>query len=458
MKNVKTCALLLSCLLVLSLFAGCGGSTGTTSQPAAQPAASGQPAATPDANAAAAPYELSVAWWGGEARHQKTLEMIDLYMKKFPEATVVSQYAAYTDYWTKMSTQAAAGNMPDAYLVQLSYIGEYASKGLMRPLQDLIDAGKIDVSNYTSGALSSSSYNGQVVGITFGDTGSCLAYNKGLLDSVGIEPPKDQMLYSEFADYLKKLAQALPEGSVALESAAKHDYAVDAYVRQLGGYGLLSEDGKSLGYTKEMLAQLMSYYVDLFNAGVSGSKEVILDDRDKQFGDSLTGNGKTAIWYTNCNQVKIFQATIEDELGMARTPVVDGFTNQYVEVAVPSTWAIYGKSQKVDQAAQFISHMVNDWDLQSVYDMDIGVPGSTVIQGELIAKLDPSNKVDNMKKREIELMQDILSTIEPFNGRSAGYGAALDDFKKKMDEALFGSMTVEQAVDAHFAATQTMLA
>jgi len=51
------------------------------------------------------PVELSVAWWGGDARHKKTLDMIDKYIEANPNVKVGSQYAAYTDYWTRMATR-----------------------------------------------------------------------------------------------------------------------------------------------------------------------------------------------------------------------------------------------------------------------------------------------------------------------------------------------------------------
>jgi multiple sugar transport system substrate-binding protein len=327
----------------------------------------------------------------------------------------------------------------------------------MRPLQDLIDAKKIDVSKFTKGALSGSSYNDKVVGITFGDTTSCVVYNKTLLEKAGHPLPNDQMSYSEFGAYLKDLVPKLPKGSYALILNNNNEAAIENFARNYGCYGVTSEDGKSLGYTKEILAQFIGFHHDLFKAGASGSMEVILEDRPKQFGDSLMGKGQMAVWFTNVNQGKIFQASVDDELGMARFPAADNATNKNIEAAVCSTWAISGKTTKVDAAAQFVSHMVNDWDLQEIYDMDIGVPGSTAIQEQLIAKLDTNNRVDVMKKREIELMQNILNTIEPFNGRPANYGAIVNDLWRKIDAVFSGQMTVEQAVDAHFAAAETLL-
>lgn len=431
------------------------GIAGCSSAPPAGP--SSQTGAASTVRQTEAPYELSVAWWGGEARHKKTLEMIDAYMDSFPHAKIISQYAAYGDYWTKIATQAASQNMPDVYLVQLTYLGEYASKGLMRPLQDLVDSGRLDVSSFTPGALSSSSYNGELVGITFGDTASCIAYNKTLIESVNHPLPTDQMTYGEYADYLKELAKKLPKGYYASGLDAHHEASIEIFTRQNGLYGVTSEDGGSLGYTKEVLTKFLSYYLDLYKAGVNPSIEVLLEDRSKQFGDSLAGNGRIAAWFTNANQVKIFQSSVDDELGMVRCAVVDDAARKNVEAAVCSTWAISGRTQRVDESAHFISSMVNTWELQEIYDMDIGVPGSVVIQQRLIDKLDVSNKVDAMKKREIELMQDILNTIEPFNGRPSGYGAVVDDLYKKIDEVLYGSLTVEQAVETHFAAANALL-
>ena len=460
MKKLRKLSGILALAMILSIFAsgcstgGAGSSSSTSTESSQQTSSATESSQTESVE----PYELSVAWWGGEARHEKTLEMIDAYMEKYPEATIVSQYAAYTDYFTKLATQAAGGNLPDVYLVQLTYLGEYASKGLMRPLQDLVDAGKIDVSKFTSGALSGSSYNGELVGITFGDTASCIVYNKSLLERVGYDMPEDQMLYSDFADYLKGLVPLLPEGSYAMQLGSHHEHSIENYVRQRGCYGLTTEDGKELGYTKEIMADYWNYWYDLFLAGVNGPIEVILDDRSKQFADSLMGHGQIAFWYTNCNQAKIYQATMEDELEIMRAPLADDYTNQYVEAAVCSTWAISGKTDKVDQAAQFINEMVNNWELQEIYDMDIGVPGSTEIQDKLIAEVDDTDPVDYMKKREIEVMQDILGTIEPFNGRPSGYPAVVEDNYKKMDEILYGNMTVDQAIEAHFAMAQTLLA
>lgn len=452
-KRLLSGMLVLVLLLVVAV--GCGSGT---AEPAGDKTQTTQEVKTNDNNAEKKPYELSVAWWGGEARHKKTLSMIDMYMEKYPEATVVSQYAAYNDYWVKMATQAASNNLPDVYLVQLTYIGEYASKGLMRPLQDLVDAGKIDVSSYTAGALSSSSYNGELVGITLGDTASGLVYNQTILDKVGVKLPAEQMTYSQMKDLGKELVSKLDDGIYAFDySAAFWMESIEAYARSRGCYGMTNETGDEIGYTKEILKDFFAYHKELYDLGAYGPIDIVMENKDKQWADSLAGKGKIAVWVSNVNQGKIFQDSVEDTLGMARIPIADNPVKSNIEVAVPSTWAIFSKSDKVDEGAQFINFMVNDWPAQEIYNMDIGVPGSTKIQDNLIAGMSDTDPVDIMKKREIELMNSILSSIEPFNGRPSGYSIVISDFQKKVDEVMYGNMTVDQAVDAHFDAVSTLL-
>src|SRR5687767_2942145 len=57
--------------------------------------------------------ELRVAWWGGQARHDKMNELFDLFEEKNPNITVSREFTVENQYAEKFTTQAAGGNAPD---------------------------------------------------------------------------------------------------------------------------------------------------------------------------------------------------------------------------------------------------------------------------------------------------------------------------------------------------------
>jgi multiple sugar transport system substrate-binding protein len=57
--------------------------------------------------------ELSMIWWGSQNRHNRTIQTIDLYMEKNPNVVMTYEFAGWGDYWTKVTTMAAGGMLPD---------------------------------------------------------------------------------------------------------------------------------------------------------------------------------------------------------------------------------------------------------------------------------------------------------------------------------------------------------
>ncbi|HUX19880.1 MAG TPA: extracellular solute-binding protein, partial [Spirochaetia bacterium] len=56
---------------------------------------------------------LQVAWWGGQTRDERTIQVLKMYEKEHPNVHFTYQFSGYDDYWTKITTQAAGNNLPD---------------------------------------------------------------------------------------------------------------------------------------------------------------------------------------------------------------------------------------------------------------------------------------------------------------------------------------------------------
>ena len=86
------------------------------------------------------PVELRVAWWGSQTRHDRTIKVIELFQKKYPNIKVSYEFALWDDYWVKMNTQAAGNNLPDVMQQDYQKIAEWVSKGLLMPLDPYVDS------------------------------------------------------------------------------------------------------------------------------------------------------------------------------------------------------------------------------------------------------------------------------------------------------------------------------
>ncbi len=68
--------------------------------------------------------DLKVAWWGSQVRHEATIKVIELYQKLHPNVSISYEFAGFDDYWTKVTTMAAGGQLPDVMQQDYSRITE----------------------------------------------------------------------------------------------------------------------------------------------------------------------------------------------------------------------------------------------------------------------------------------------------------------------------------------------
>ena len=110
-------------------------------QQAAQPAASGEPVA------------LRFAWWGSQDRHDRTIKAIQLFQQQHPNITISYEFAGFEDYFTKMTTQATGGNLPDLMQQDYATITQWNNNNLLLPLDDYVNNGTINLSDVPKSSI-----------------------------------------------------------------------------------------------------------------------------------------------------------------------------------------------------------------------------------------------------------------------------------------------------------------
>ncbi len=92
--------------------------------------------------------ELSIFWWGAQARADLTDKALALYTQKHPNVTFKKTWQANQGYYDKLATLTAGGNAPDIFQIDDNALAEYAGRGVTLDLTPYTQNGKLDVTKF----------------------------------------------------------------------------------------------------------------------------------------------------------------------------------------------------------------------------------------------------------------------------------------------------------------------
>ena len=203
MKKIVT--MLLVCVMVLGLFAGCGnGSTQQTTAPAATTAAASgeteaqETEATPDTIVIMAPpvtgnYLENLKTWAAD------------FQELYPNLTVQVIETSWGDHNDKLSTMAQAGEAPDIAEISSNALGTFVEMGVAIDIAQYMSADRL--ADYDENALKYLSLEGTTYGLPLYLTIQSIGANKTMMEELGIDVAKIQKegwTYEEFLDVIKQ--------------------------------------------------------------------------------------------------------------------------------------------------------------------------------------------------------------------------------------------------------------
>ncbi|HET6743641.1 MAG TPA: sugar ABC transporter substrate-binding protein, partial [Kribbella sp.] len=113
------------------------------------------------------------------------------FTKENPDITVRMEVLPWDQYWTKLTTELASGKAPDVFWLTVDYFPDFASKGVLAPLDDLISKAGLKLEAYHPNVVQSYKFEDKQLGMPkdLGIVG--LLYNKTLVAKAGITMPKE---------------------------------------------------------------------------------------------------------------------------------------------------------------------------------------------------------------------------------------------------------------------------
>ena len=393
--------------------------------------------------AANADTQIRFSWWGGQSRNEKTDKILQLFEKDNPGITVTREASDWQPHWDKLTIQASAGNQPCTIQMQTRWLATYAKPDILRPLDDLLKDGKLDVRGIAQPVLNSGrGDDGKLYMIPSGVFYFALMYNKSMMEDAGVEAPSPTWTWGDFAKFVMAAKPKLPDGVNATHNMGRE---TDAFVTWVQTQGYKVWDGRKLGFPEKVTTDWFKYWEDLRKGGFTDSPEEAVSDNGSLIEESNIANGRTFITNRPPNRLDSHQKVLEaahpgQQLSILPYPRGDDGTTGMdlgangIAIGTPCT-----DQAKLDASVKWVNFFTEDDRAAAIYESDNGV---VAIDRQQQAQLNGPN-TSRGQREQIELFQKVAPDAKPVNWPAGGYGALTEALGRAYDAVAFETMSPE---------------
>lgn len=393
--------------------------------------------------AASAEGEIRIAWWGGQERHNQTIEALDAYGAE-NGVTFGYEYNSWGSYFETLATQAVGHNLPDVIQMSTTDIINYATNGQIVDLMPFVDAGIIDLSNIEEGSLSGGMVGDMLAGFTTGVNTVTVIYNKAIFDQAGVAYPSDDWTWSEYVDTVKAVYEAtgIPSDIPFLSEAR---WVVESWVRCFG-YDFFSADGKSLPWAEDetVKAALVAAIQDVAD-GVEAGYFV---DPEIQVAWSTTEEnyivqGKSAMSFLLSNYYEVYSTALGAELGMAMLPRIDNGTQSGMYLNSNMYWCVTSNAADPEAAAAVVNYLINSTEAAKYIGTDRGISLSSAVRDYLATSEDTDVYTTNVLNY-VSAVSAVVPSVNPAD--PANSAEPISVLKNDYTAVMYGEMSAEDCV------------
>ena len=414
----KALALVLTAILVLSVFAGCGSKkTG--------------------------PVELTLQLWD-EAQQPVIQENVDKFNAAHEgEIHVTIEQIPWGTYWTKLDASLETDEAPDVFWMNV-YVYKYADAGLLEPLDAYIKKDNFDTGIYAQGRLNAYNLSGVQYALPKGLDTVAVALNTEIFSRYGVDLPKEGWTWDDMRAIATQLKDAIAaaggsEYPIVMELDAQPSWINFLY--QNGGY-FLSDDGKTTGVAEAASKDAVQQVVDLMANGQMAPYSVLSETK----GTDLFISGQAGIVFIGSWKSSVLESSTLAENGNIQLI-------QMPKMAVNNScnmgglgYVMSSRCENKDAAWELIKYITGPEAEAYEAEKGIDIPACLSAQSAYVA---------NFKNINAQVFMDASTTgfAYPSNGNFDWTGY-VDD---AMAEAFSGTKTVSDALDNGAAQAQAVL-
>lgn len=377
---------------------------------------------------------LRGAWWGSQARTDRTLAVGRLFAEQ-TGIELVGEGAGWADYWPRVATQVAGGNPPDILQMELSTLGEYAERGALLPLAPYV-GGALDVSDFDESQVAGGKVGGTYFAVSLGVTANGMMLNADAWQEAGVALPDAETTWDQFGQSCERVTKALNRPQFfGTQDSSGIEVAIESWLLQRDKM-LYTADGQ-LGYSAEDVAEWFALWADFRARGACVTPDLQALDQ-VSIDTSMLTLGHAASSLGSANQLVGFQAVNTDTIVLAPLPRLGDDTSNGVYTKPSQFFAVTAASKNPDAAVQFINFFVRDAEAAAILGLERGVPASPEVREAL------SGRIDEVSQRAADYITLITPTAAPLPPAAPPGAAEINSTLKRVsEEVAFGQRTPE---------------
>lgn len=429
-----------ACTLMVGLLAACTTGNGTTGGPPGSNGDGPPPAAnSPDGDGREADLkegqtELRVAWWGSQTRHDRTIEAIELFEEKYPDIAVSYEFTGWGGYWERLATQAAGQNLPDVIQMDLQYLNEYVSRGLLADLDPYIESGILNLDDVDELYLEGGRIDDSLYAVNLGSNAVALAYDPAMFAEAGIPELEPGYTWDDYIDTARQFKEYLGKDGYFRAISGSHGFK--HYLRQHDLW-LYNEDNTGLGYDDDQyFIDFFSIWGELLAEDVIPGPEFVAEVQGLQ--DELIVHGISPVHQFYSNEIVALQSAADRPLKLTLWPSMPGGTDGHF-VKPGQFFSVTTQSNKEEAAAKFIDFMTNDLGANEALAAERGVPISGKVREHLYPQL---GEYEQLQFDYMDIVEEYASPIHP--PEPAGTSEVMNTLGRLYQEYTYGLITVEE--------------
>lgn len=372
--------------------------------------------------------EITLSWWGNDARTEYTIAGVQEFERLHPDIRVKMNYSEWSGYESRNRIQMASVTEADVMQINFNWLPEFSPDGEgYYDIEELTDY--VDLSQFSQELLDYGRRGGVLNAVPIAMNTETLYMDKTVYDSYGLPIPETWEEFLKAAEVMRK------DGVYPLAGPSKSIWLYTiAYAEQATGNHFLREDGK-LNFTMNELRIMIEFYKQMTEAGVFPQVEFY----DRLCIDNRTYAGGIA-WVSDAKNYYGGLVEAGDELVIAPyTHDADHTAGDGWYAKPASLYAISKHTQHPKESAMLLDFLLNSPKMAVLQGVEKGVPISPAAR----EALDQNGQLAGLQY-EAALCMEGTDGMSKMNSMIEN-AALIDNFFAACNLYLYGKATAEEA-------------